>query len=287
MLRVTCTRLFLAALSASCAVVPEPEPAGVLIAPACAWPVDGPPCLQLVPDRIALEACFARGGLLAGASATSAPDIDFGKFWCVLATDERRAGEPASAHLDVGEQGVATLAIAGRDPNAARARSARAWLVPRGKVTQIAIGALVVDMPQPASRAAVLPVLDVRGPAAAPASLHASWRITEPAELHAMRVAFGKAAPGFPADWVDPATECVVIARLPAGAGALQAMHVVEEEGVDVLTLETAAAGMAGESYEAHWIKLPRRERTLTLVHRERRQAGSFETVLGTWPPLR
>lgn len=285
--RVSHTSLFLAALCAACAAAPEPLPGGVPVASAGAWSVEGAPVLQLVHDRIAFDACFAEGGLLAGVATAGAPDIDFGKYWCVLATDARRAAEPAAAHLAVGEQGAATLAIAGRDPRARRVRSARAWLVPRGKVTQLAVDAQALELPQPASKAAVLPVLDVRGPAAAPASLHASWRITEPAELQAMCTAFGKAAPRVPADWVDAATECVVIARLPAGAGDLLAMHVVEEEGVDVLTLETAAPAPDAESHVAHWIKLPRRERTLTLVHRERRPAGSVETVLGTWPPLR
>ena len=100
--RVSRTSLFLAALCAACAAAPEPEPAGLPIASAGAWPVEGAPGIQLVADRIALDACFAEGGLLAGATGATAPSIDFGKYWCVLATDGRGAGEPTLARLAVG-----------------------------------------------------------------------------------------------------------------------------------------------------------------------------------------
>lgn len=257
------------------------------LATAGAWSVEVSPAIQLVADRIALDACFAPGGLLARAEGASPPDIDFGKYWCVLATDGRRTVDRAAAHLEVGDQGRATLAIPGRDPGVGRARSAHAWLVPRSRVRSLAVGAQALELPLPASQALVLPVLDVRGPARAPASLHASWRITDAADLQAVRAAFGTAAPDWPADWVDPATECVVIARLSAGSGSLQRMHVLEEEGVDVLTLVTGQPAAAAEAPVAHWLKLPRRARTLTLVHRAEGAAGPVETILGTWPPLR
>ena len=58
-------------------------------------------------------------------------------------------------------------------------------------------------------------------------------------------------------------------------------------DGVDVLTLSTAGDAPDADVNVAHWVKLPRRERTLTLVHRAEGPTGPVETVLGTWPPLR
>ena len=279
--------LFLAALCTACSTAPEPAPSGVALASAGSWSVAGPAGVRLVSDRVALDACLAPGGAFARAAEATTPAIDFGRHWCLLATDARHPADEAMAYLAVGDEGAARLAIVGRDPEATRVRSARAWLVPRGKVTALAVGAEALELPAPASKAPLLPVLDVRGPVPAPATLHASWRVTEAAELRTMVAAFGKAAPQLPGDWLDPATECVVVARLPAGTGPLQRLAVAEEEGVDVLTLSTAGDAPDADVNVAHWVKLPRRERTLTLVHRAEAPTGPVETVLGTWPPLR
>lgn len=287
MQRMFRTSILLAASCASCATVPVPVPEGVPVATAGAWAVAAPSGVHLVADRVALAACFAPGGVLAGAVQPIPPEIDFGRHWCLLATDARRPDEPAAAFLAAGEGGTARLAIVGREPRSARVQSVRAYLVPRGAATRLDVTGQVLDLPDPASKAAVLPVLDVRGPTTAPASLHASWRITDADELQTMLGAFGRMAPALAEGWLDPAIECIVVARLPAGSGALARLHVFEEEGVDVLTMETAAAVPGAEAHEAHWIKLPRRARMLTLVHRASGSAGPVETVLGTWPPLR
>lgn len=285
MVRPLLPALLVALLGGACASAPEAPPPGDPLQGLGAWPATGVPAVRVVADRAALDACLEPGGLLAAAGGPSVDAVDFGRHWCVVATDARKAAEDAVAYLAVGAGGAGSLAVVGRDDRATRVRSVRAWLVPRGKVTKVVLGGEELTAPVAPSKAPVLPVLDVRGPSPAPAGLPASWRLTEAAELRAALAACGTAAPRLPDDWVDFATECVVVALLP-GPGPWR-LRTVEEEGVDVLTLSGAPAGPADVAPQAIWLKLPRRNHTFTLVHRCESPSGPEETVLGTWPPLR